>query len=353
MSDQLTESPSIAATRLLDDVERVLLDVLDEELPRWRAWDTDGNLVAVLRAFLASGGKRLRPEFCVLGYVAADGCHDAEPVVRIAAALELLHAFALIHDDVMDGSDTRRGEPSVHTVQSARHQCAEGAGEPRRFGEGIAVLAGDLAHVFAERLMLDAPRPVRQRWHEMQVELVLGQTLDVVGTAYRRVEVGRAREIAVLKSGRYSVVHPLALGALAARRADLVPGLEAFGAPVGEAFQLRDDLIGAFGTVATAGKPVGDDLREGKPTMLLAYGHQLTCGADAALLRRAGQNGLDHDTVVRVQEVLDRCGARRLVEQRVEDLAAEAFDALDRLDVDHHSREALNSVARRAIWRVA
>ena len=353
MFEQLTASPTSAAAWLLDEVELALLDTLDLEHHRWGAGDRDADLVAVLRTFVANGGKRLRPAFCLWGYLAAGGDPDAGSAVNVATALELLHAFALIHDDVMDGSATRRGAPCVHVMHAARHASAAGAGEARRFGEGIAVLAGDLAHVLAERLLLDASRDVRARWHEMQVELVLGQSLDLVGTAYRRVEVCRARQIAVLKSGRYSVVHPLALGALAADRPDLVAGLEAFGEPVGEAFQLRDDLMGAFGSAADTGKPVGDDLREGKPTMLLAYGRELARGADEMILHQVGRGETDDASLVRIQEALDRCGARGVVERRVEDLAAHAFDVLDRLAIDEAAREALRSLAERAIWRTA
>jgi geranylgeranyl diphosphate synthase type I len=353
MPDQLTRNPTSAATRLLEEVEQTLIDALEEERPRWRVIDADGDLVTTLHNFVTIGGKRLRPQFCLWGYLAAGGEPEAARVERIAAALELLHAFALIHDDVMDGSDTRRGAPSVHIEHEAMHQCADGAGEARRYGEGIAVLAGDLAHVLAERLMLDAPRSVRSRWHEMQVELVLGQTLDLVGTAYRRVDMARARQIAVLKSGRYSVVHPLVLGALAADRPELVAGLEAFGEPIGEAFQLRDDLMGAFGSSAATGKPVGDDLREGKPTTLLACAQELTDGADAAILREVGRRGIDDTTVRRVQDVLERCGARAVVERRIDDLAAEAFGALDLLAIDEPAREELGSLARRAVWRAA
>jgi geranylgeranyl diphosphate synthase type I len=352
MTDQLVKS-TLAEALLLEEVELMLMDVLADERPRWRTIDVDGDLVTVLEGFLSCGGKRLRPAFCMSGYVAAGGELDTGTAVRVAAALELLHAFALIHDDVMDGSDTRRGAPSVHSVHAACHRRAAGAGEARRFGEGVAVLAGDLAHVLAERLMLDVPRHVRARWHEMQVELVLGQTLDMVGTAYRRVDTGRARQIAVLKSGRYSVVHPLVLGALAADRPDLVAGLEAFGEPVGEAFQLRDDLMGAFGSSAETGKPVGDDLREGKPTMLLAYGRELARSGDAALLGDAGRADMDDSTVRQVQEVLERCGARALVERRVDNLAAEAFDRLDGLAVDAAARESLGQLAQRAIWRTS
>jgi geranylgeranyl diphosphate synthase type I len=353
MTDQLTPSPGVAAASLLDDVERTLSDLFETEAPRWRDVDADADLVRVLADFVLSGGKRLRPAFCLWGYLAGGGDDADRSVVRVAAALELLHAFALIHDDVMDGSETRRGASSVHTVHTLRHRQARGAGEARRFGEGIAVLAGDLAHVLAERMMLEAPRRVRSRWHEMQIELVLGQTLDVVGTAYRCVEIGRARQVAVLKSGRYSVVHPLAVGALAADRADLVPGLEAFGEPVGEAFQLRDDLMGVFGSSVETGKPVGDDLREGKPTTLLAFGRELAVGADAALLEQVGRSCLDDRAVARVQEALERCGARTLVERRVDDLAGRALDALDGLPIDEGARHELRGLARRAIWRTA
>ena len=234
-----------------------------------------------------SGGKRLRPAFCHWGFVGAGGDPGDDRVTDAGAAFELMHAFALFHDDVMDDSASRRGAPTTHAVYAAEHGREDWAGESRRFGEGVAILVGDLAFVLSDQLLLGAPVEVWALWNELRIELNVGQYLDILGSVQGERRLAKAERIARYKSGKYTIERPLHLGAVLARPARgtaLLPGLSAYGLPLGDAFQMRDDVIGAFGDSAVTGKPVGDDLREGKPTPLLARAVAL---ADAGQRRRA------------------------------------------------------------------
>src|SRR4051794_38154330 len=200
-------------------VECRILELLDEESRRWSHQQPElVELFDSLRRFVLQGGKRLRPAFCFWGAVGA-GADPADARVRDAgSALELLHAFALIHDDVMDGSDRRRGAPSLHRTFEDHHHRRGLHGEARRFGEGLAVLAGDLAFVYADTLLDAAPPLARDVWHQLRVELTMGQWIDVVGAARRDRSPARARWVASYKSGRYTVERPLQLGAALAGR---------------------------------------------------------------------------------------------------------------------------------------
>ena len=269
-------------------VEKRLDTFLTAETLRWA--ELSGDLVAPLqslRALVMGGGKRLRPAFCFWGYQAAGGDPEDPQVIETGAALEMLQAFALVHDDVMDGSAMRRSARTAHLAYGDQHIEAVWRGDPRRFGEGVAILIGDLAHVYADQLLDGASRPVKAVWDELRIELNVGQYLDILGTARRDTDHDGARLIARYKSGKYTIERPLHLGAaLAGRLDELQADLSAYGDPLGEAFQLRDDLLGAFGEEAATGKPVGDDLREGKPTPLLAVATENADAAQAAVLAR-------------------------------------------------------------------
>src|SRR6476646_9297523 len=255
-----------------DRVEQRIDALLVAEIERWNA--VDPALVdpfCALREFVAAGGKRLRPAFCACGFVGAGGTIDDPAVIDAAAALELVHTFALVHDDIMDGSDFRRGRDAVHRRFARQHEDASWRGPARRFGDGMAILVGDFALVYADILLRGAPADAQAIFDELRVELCVGQSLDLVGTATARTDATTARRIATYKSGKYTVERPLQLGAaLTGRNGELGADLSAIGLPMGEAFQLRDDVLGAFGESEVTGKPVGDDLREGKPTPLLA-----------------------------------------------------------------------------------
>lgn len=326
------EGPPAAVAVVAGPVRERLAEVLAVERQRWAALDPAlDRPFEALESFVLRGGKRLRPAFCHWGFVAAGGDADDAAVVDAGAAFELLHAFALIHDDVMDGSARRRREPSVHAAFAGVHRAESLRGEDRRFGEGVAILVGDLAQVYAGRLMSGAPPEALAIWHELEVEVNVGQYLDLVGSATGSVSLDAARRISRYKSGKYTIERPLQVGAaLAHGTPALHEALSAYGDPLGEAFQLRDDLLGAFGDPALTGKPVGEDLREGKPTPLLALARERTDDpAVAAVLERVGDPTLDDADVAVIQDVLRASGAVEQVEVLIASLHDEAIGALE------------------------
>ena len=334
-------------------VEQRIDDLLEEELHRWRdlAPDLEAPLAA-LRALVAAGGKRLRPAFCFWAFVGAGGDPDDPVVTDVAAAVELLHAFALVHDDVMDGSAVRRGHPTVHEQFIASHRAMDGRGEARRFGEGAAILVGDFAFVYADQLFAVAPIHARPLYDELRIELCVGQFLDLAGTASGRRDYGHAELIERYKSGKYTVERPLHIGAaLAGRLGDLAVPLSNFGIPLGEAFQMRDDLLGVFGDPALTGKPVGDDLREGKLTPLLAAASAAADVRQQHALARVGDPDLDAAGVAAIQVALVATGAVAEVERAIDARVLESLAVLAALDITEPAREALGDLAQFVAWR--
>ena len=342
----MTPAPAALAT-VAGPVEARLREVLDTESGRWAAVDPDlGPPLDALARFVLAGGKRLRPAFCHWAFVGAGGAPDDPAIIDTGAAFELLHAFALVHDDVMDGSATRRGERTIHVEFDETHRRSSWRGESRRFGEGVAILIGDLAEVFADRLMTAAPPAAFAVWNELKIELNVGQYLDVLGTARGGTDLATARRIARYKSGKYTIERPLHVGAAMAGRLDELAGpLSAYGAPLGEAFQLRDDILGTFGNEARTGKPVGDDLREGKPTPLLAIARGRTSGAEADLLDRVGRPDLTTDEIIDIQHLITTSGARAEIETTITALTAEAVAALDTAPISPTAADALRHLA--------
>lgn len=347
------------ATRV-DGRLRALLATERAELSRLDP-DLDAPLAALERAVLA-GGKRLRPGFAHWGWCAAGGdpAEDLPLAVvdDLGAALELLHAFALVHDDVMDDADRRRGVPTTHAAFARHHADAGWRGEGRRFGESVAILVGDLAHTYADGLVAGASARTRWLWRQLQVELVAGQYLDVACTAAGHADEARARRIARLKSGRYTIEQPLRLGASLRDRhrtpeeiADLDAALEAFGAPLGMAFQLRDDVLGAVGDPAVTGKPVGDDLRTGKPTALLAMARAAADPAQRRLLDRVGDPDLGDADVAALQQVLLDTGALAELQDEIDDLVGASMLALEQGPFPSATAEALADVAAFVVGR--
>lgn len=337
--------PSLAV--VAPPVEARIDALLEGEAARWGVVDA-GLLppLSALRRFVLDGGKRLRPAFCHWAYAGAGGTPSDRAVVDAGAALELLHAFALLHDDVMDGSELRRGRACVHVDFAARHAAAGWRGEARRFGEGVAILVGDLAFVYADLLMVDVPAEATAVFNELRVELNIGQALDLVGTAEARRDKPMARRIARYKSGKYTVERPLHLGAaLMGRLGDLAEPLSAYGLPLGEAFQMRDDVLGTFGDPAVTGKPVGEDLREGKPTPLLAIATARADDDGRKLLDRVGSPDLGDDEIAAIQALMDETGARQETERLVDQLADEAVAALDRAALTGEAKAALTELA--------
>lgn len=343
--------PSLAVVG--DRTERSIAALLDDEIARWRVVDPDLHepLVA-LRDLILAGGKRLRPAFCHWAYVGAGGAPDDQVVIDAGAALELLHTFALVHDDVMDGSGIRRSLPAIHRRFMTRHEMQHARGEARRYGEGAAILVGDFAFVYADILLRSMPDEARPIFDELRLELCVGQYLDLEGTASGSSDPAQAEKIERYKSGKYTVERPLHLGAALAGRLDaLADPLSAFGLPLGEAFQLRDDILGVFGDATVTGKPVGDDLREGKLTPLVAAAAARARGPEARILDRLGTSDLDDAEIAALQEVLVDTGAVDEVERRIERLVERAMDALSSAPISSDARLALEELGTFVAWR--
>jgi geranylgeranyl diphosphate synthase type I len=341
-----TAAPAHARDALLRRVEDRLHDLLATETSRWSAVDPRAAVpVEAVAALVGAGGKRLRPAFCLNGFLAAGGDQAREPVaVDAAAALEVLHAFALLHDDVLDDSPLRRGEPTAHERHSAAHRAAGWAGEPRRFGEGVAALAGDLAHIYADRLVSALSPAAREIWHELRTEIIIGQYLDIRVAAERIADPALSRWIAVCKSGRYTVHRPLTLGAAIADRLDLAPAFEQYGAALGEAFQLRDDLIDAFGDSTLSGKPTGLDFAQQKMTLLVA----LAMPRDDRISRLLAGESVGGATLAQIITDLD---VRSEVERRIDHLVERAQAAIAAAPLDPGWRDELARFAVQVAYR--
>ena len=340
-----------ALTEIASRVEAAITAGLDADAGRWSALDPDlAAPLASLRSLVLAGGKRLRPAFCYWGFVGSGGSPEDRTAIDAGAALELLHTFALIHDDVMDGSAMRHGTETVHVEHAKRHARAGWWGDPDRFGAGVAILAGDLAFVYSDRFLTGAPPAARAVFDELRLEVNVGQYLDLLGTARRSADPALARRICQYKSGKYTIERPLHLGAALAapdRFEQVADDLSAFGMPLGEAFQLKDDLLGMFGDATVTGKPVGEDLREGKPTLLHALAREAASGADLDLLDcRFGAPDLTPDEVADLQEVFERTSARARVEQMVDRLVDDAVAAAASLPLTPPACAALVELAR-------
>ncbi|WP_420121717.1 polyprenyl synthetase family protein [Nakamurella sp.] len=315
----------------------------------------DADLPQLLGALLASGGKRIRPTMSYLGWAAGGGpgADERRQIVTVGAALELLHLFALVHDDVMDESDSRRGVPTVHRQAGDRHAAAGAGGRPELFGTSIAILAGDLALAEAEGLIAETDPVIRRLWRHLVVELVVGQRQDLTGTAARRRDLPFARSVAILKSGCYTVQRPLELGAAAASAPDGVrERLSRYGEHLGEAFALRDDVLGVWGDPDRTGKPAGDDLICGKPTVLLSIATECTrTPAARRALDLVGTPAFGPDELTLLLAELSSNGTRSRVEGMIADSVGAALAALDDPALDPDVADELRQLAHTIAWR--
>lgn len=287
---------------------------------------------------LTAGGKKLRPVLGWLGGLAADPEQPLPPLIELGTSLELFQAAALIHDDVIDRSATRRGQPSTHRRFARLHQEESFAGDAEHFGVSGAILTGDLALSWAaeafstaESLAAAPSHAAREVFQKMHTEVITGQYLDVRAEVAPPADseaeaVTRARNVLTYKAAKYSTEYPLVLGcALAGGAAQLQQALAASGLPLGIAFQLRDDILGVFGDPELTGKPVGDDLREGKRTQLIAYGlHRASGSASAALESMLGRPDLSESEVDAARQILTDSGALAEVEDEISRLAEES-----------------------------
>ncbi len=325
------------------------------------------ELTAALEEFVLRGGKRLRPAFAYWGWRAVSGADASEPVdpelLRLFAALELLHACALVHDDVIDASATRRGLATVHRLFAERHRERDWHGSPEQFGLSAAILLGDLSLVWADDIVAsadlppDAHRRVRRVWADIRTEVLGGQYLDIAAEASRAESVASAMNVNTYKTASYTVTRPLQLGAAAAGdRPDVQAIFGELGTALGVAFQLRDDVLGVFGDPVVTGKPSGDDLRSGKRTVLLAEAVERADRSDPAaakLLRTSIGSDLSEDQVGELCAVIESVGALAAVEDRIAELTRHGLDMLTTAPIDEHAKVGLSELARLASNRSA
>jgi geranylgeranyl diphosphate synthase type I len=342
---------------LSKDIDEVLLAFVDRQRPTLLSISDDlAPMLATLDALLA-GGKRLRPAFCYWGWRSAGGEVQSEAVTA-AASLELLQASALIHDDVMDASDTRRGQPSVHRRFEAMAEAA-GWGAAGSFGTGAAILLGDLCLAWSGEmydrcgLPADALERGRKVYDLMRTEVMCGQYLDMLEQARGSGTVETALRVVEYKSAKYTIERPLHLGAvLAGADEAALAALSGYGLPLGIAFQLRDDVLGVFGDPVETGKPAGDDLREGKRTVLIALALERATPVQAEVVRlRLGDPALDPAGVAELRSVIVDTGALAACETMIETYAAQAHAALDSPSIMIGARGALTELAVAATAR--
>ncbi len=351
------------------EVDGALLAFVDRQRPNLLAISDElAPLMAALDALLAEG-KRLRPAFCYWGWRAAGAVEEDlggtpgerlhEGIVNAAASLELLQASALIHDDVMDSSDTRRGQPSMHRRFEALHRAQGWPGPARAFGEGTAILLGDLCLAWSGEMFetcgLDEERRGRGRavYDLMRTEVMCGQYLDMLEGTRGEATVDTALRVVEFKSAKYTIERPLHLGAaLAGGPPEATAALTGYGVPLGIAFQLRDDVLGVFGDPAETGKPAGDDLREGKRTVLVALSLERATPAQAAALqRRLGDPGLDLPGVDELRQIITDTGGLAACEAMIARYTGDAERVLAAAPFPEEARDALNALAVAATTR--
>jgi geranylgeranyl diphosphate synthase type I len=337
------------------EVQAALTEVVDAYAERLAPLGPDaGSLITQARISLA-GGKMFRASFCWWGHLAIAEPADAEQhraLLRACASLELLHASALVHDDLMDASDTRRGNPATHRAFAAEHAAARWRSDATSYGAAGAILLGDLLLAWSEELLrrcglpYESVAPALEVFDLCRTEVIAGQFLDVSVQARGYADVETAMTVLRYKSAKYSIERPLQVGAaLAGATPEQLAQLSAFGLPLGEAFQLRDDLLGVFGDPAATGKPAGDDLVEGKRTVLVALALDAAPPAEARILDAALGTRLTGDQVAELRRIIDASGARDQVEEAITALSETALEALDRAEIDEHARVVLRDLA--------
>jgi geranylgeranyl diphosphate synthase type I len=320
-------------------------------------------LIAGLEEFVLSGGKRLRPAFAYWGWRAVSGDEAGEQPLLLFAALELLHASALVHDDVIDNSATRRGRPTTHVQFAALHRDRQWRGPADQFGISAAILLGDLALAWADDIVAgvdlshDARNRVHRVWADIRTEVLGGQYLDIVAEASAAESIASAMAVNTYKTASYTVSRPLQLGAAAAAdRPDVHALFHEVGNHLGVAFQLRDDALGVFGDPAVTGKPSGDDLRSGKRTVLLATAMELADTSDAAaakLLRASVGTDLNDAEVRELCDVIERLGALTAVEDQIDALTRRALDLIADAPIHAAAKAGLSELANLAANRSA
>lgn len=324
-------------------------DRLDRELAAWLAYKRHDagdfreahELIDGVGELVTQGGKRLRPALVYYTCRACGGPPDEE-ALPVALATELLHTYLLIHDDIMDHAEVRRGQPSAHARFRQSHLARGLHGDAQDFGRSVAILLGDLAHTWAVELFSSSARSAEltRCFSAMSEEVIAGQYLELLVAQRRVAREDELLNILRLKSGRYTAERPIQLGALLARAPEpVIDALSRYGTAVGEAFQLQDDLLGMFGDRSTVGKPVGEDLKEGKFTFLIHHALAAASPAERVFLEGAlGDAHLPDADVARAQRLLEDTGARAKVDAMVAERLLAARATLDGLDLRPEGR---------------
>jgi geranylgeranyl diphosphate synthase type I len=309
-------------------------------------------LLDELEALVQAGGKRIRPRFCFWGFVAAGG-EPGREILRVGASLELLHTFAVIHDDVMDQAPLRRNRLSTFRALAELSAGVPHSGDPERFGMSAAILTGLLGFVLADRLLITSGFPpdvvarAADRYDTMRTRAIAGQYLDLLSAHRGEADEETARRIGTLKSAGYTVVDPLVIGAACATGEQrVVDTLQSYGLPLGDAFQLRDDVLGVFGDPSATGKDRDSDIREGKQTVLLAKARAMADETERSFLDAViGDRQLPAEDAERVRTIIESTGALRETNELIERLVDAAKDALDTSVLSPVVVEALHELA--------
>lgn len=345
-----------------NDVRR-RVDALLEDIVGRRAADVAQRgpfpELQALRSFALGGGKRMRAILCYWGWRGAGGPDDsAAAAITAGAALELFHAFTLIQDDIIDGSDTRRGRPAMHRQLAMWHERENWQGTSGSFGAWTAIVLGDLCQVWADELLdscsqdLARVDAVRRAYDRMRTGVICGEYLELVEQARKSFSTAQYLVVAREKAAPH-IVGSLQVGAaLAGGSPELRDAYAAFGTPLGEAYQLRDDVLGVLGDPQVTGKPVSDDLREGKPTALMAWAfqHATPIGRDRIKVLY-GQSKLDESGARELRDILRTTGAVAAIGDLVEARTREALTAIRKAPITDDARRALTEVATTATGR--
>jgi geranylgeranyl diphosphate synthase type I len=355
----VTRSTAWDAEAFRAAIQSSLDSFVDDQAARLEPLGDDAARLVQAARGSVSGGKRFRASFCFWGFRAARSDVPDEPaLLRAAAALELLHASALVHDDYMDSSDTRRGRPAPHRAFESLHRAEGWSGTPGQYGAAAAILLGDLLLCWSDEMLRrcglphDVVREALGFFDTTRSEVITGQFLDVSVQARGSCDVEQAMRVLRYKSAKYSVERPLHVGAaLAGAGPDVLEALTRFGLPLGEAFQLRDDLLGVYGDPDVTGKPAGDDLTEGKRTVLVALTLQQASAADAKRLDGALGSRLTTAEVQELRRIIEDSGAHAEVERRIEELTRRSLAALEDAPLTDVARGVLRQLAAAATQR--
>ena len=348
------------AARFRTDIESTLQEFVAAQAVWLDDLGPDAQALVEHARTSVSGGKRFRAAFCWWGHQAiapTDPATEAA-LLRACGSLELLHASALVHDDYMDASDVRRGRPATHRAFEQLHRERGWSASPEQYGASAAILLGDLLLSWSDEMLRTCGLPAERVIEALgyfdltRSEVVTGQFLDVSAQARGAADVDTAMTVLRYKSAKYSIERPLHIGgSLAGATAEQISQLSRFGLPLGEAFQLRDDLLGVFGDPSITGKPAGDDLIEGKRTVLIALALDALPTADAKVLDAGLGTPLSPDEVAQLCELIDSSGARMQVEEVISELTYRSLNALAAADVTDHARVVLEGLASEATQR--